>query len=480
MPRPGTQIDIVDGAPPGGAILDSGQAFFVGVSERGPVGEYVRVSSLRNYEANFGSRMGGSLLYDSAGAFFAEGGAVLLVSRVSGPSATRAQIPFGDAAAIAASPGAWGNDIDVAAVDAGSLSTTGSTAVEVTYDGTVVERSPGLATVDDLVLWAQEHSDYVRFTKGAGNALPTVGTTVSLAGGTTDNSITSTGVADALDAFTYELGPGQVAAPGLTTVATHAAVLEHCYGTRRNALLDLPDSSDPTVLTAAITALAGYAPWTRFAAALAPWAVYPASTPPATVVIPYSGIQAGLIARSDAATNNPNVPAAGANGISRMALGLTQTYSDDVRQALNEAGIIIAIVKYGDVRTYGYRTASGPNDTNWLWYGGSREVNALAHEADAIAENYVLRQIDGQGALFASLHNALKGLCLEHYTRGALYGATPDEAFRVDTGPTINTEQTTAAGEIHAVIRVRTSPAAEWVQISIVKVPIETSLAVAA
>lgn len=479
MPRPGTQIDILDGAPFGGPLLDSGQAFFVGVAQRGPVGEAVRVTSLRQYENAYGDRSGGSLLYDSVGAYFAEGGSTLLVSRISGASAATATIAFGSTTAHAASPGAWGNDVDVAMATLADPLGIGGTGVVVTYDGTVVERSGPLADVDALVTWAQEHSDYVRFTKGADNVLPTSGTSASLAGGADDSTTAQAAVQAALDAFVYELGPGQVAAPGLTAAATHLALLAHAAKCRRNALVDLPDSSDPTVLAAAATALRGV-DGVRFAAAFAPWAIYPSQTPPATVQIPYSGIQAGLIARSDAATNNPNVPAAGANGISRMAVALTQTYTDDVREALNEAGVIVAIVKYGDVRTYGWRTAAGPSDVNWLWFGGSREVNALAHEADAIAENYVLQQIDGQGALFAKLHNNLKGMCLEHYVRGALYGATPDEAFRVDTSAAVNTVDTIKNGEVHATIWAKTSPAAEWVQISIVKVPIDRTLAVAA
>lgn len=495
MPRPGTQIDIVDDAPFGGAVLDSGQAFFVGVTERGPAGDYERVQSLAQYEALYGARSGGSLMYDSVGAYFAEGGSELVVSRISGAAADVSTIAFGTATANAASPGAWGNDVDVAAVapttvaervaaaraqhrrDAGDPRAAGDPiAVTVTYDGTVVERSTIVASIDELVLWAEEHSDYVRFVKGADNVVPAAGTTAALAGGADDSAIDATTVGDALDVFTYELGPGQVCAPGLTSLATQTALLAHASASRRNALLDLPDSSDPLVLGAAVAALDGL-DGVRFAAAFAPWVVYPAQVSPATVTIPYSGVQAGLIARSDAATDNPNVPAAGANGISRMALGLSQTFSDDVRESLNVAGVDIAIVRYGDVRTYGYRSVAGPDDPNWLWFGGARELNALAHEADAIAENYVLRQIDGQGALFASLHSDLKGMCLEHYRRGALFGATPADAFAVDTGATINTPETIASGEVHAVVRVKTSPAAEWVQISIVKVPLERAVA---
>ena len=93
---------------------------------------------------------------------------------------------------------------------------------------------------------------------------------------------------------------------------------------------------------------------------------------------------------------------------------------------------------------------------------------SVAHEADAIGE-HVLKQIDGQGTLFAAFNADLKGMLLEHYNRGALYGATPEEAFSVNTGASINTPATIANGEVHAIIRLRTSPTAEWVHVVIVK-----------
>ena len=82
---------------------------------------------------------------------------------------------------------------------------------------------------------------------------------------------------------------------------------------------------------------------------------------------------------------------------------------------------------------------AGPDDALWMWFGGAREVMAVAHEADAIGENFVLQQIDGHGVLFAQLNSALKGMLLEHYGRGALFGPTPEEAFSVNTGASVNT-----------------------------------------
>lgn len=373
MPRPGTDVVILDQAAPGGPSLNTGQAFFVGKSGTGPTDSYTKVKSLKQYQTDYGDRSGGALLYDAVSGFFQEGGGTAYVA--------------------------------------------------------------GAATED------------------------------------------AAGVVPALDLFTYELGPGQVAAPGLTATAVHEAILAHLDATHRCGLLDLP-AGDAAALTAAVAALEGTA-GVRFAAALAPALVYPSDAPPATVNVPYSGVQAGLIARADL-LGNPNQPAAGVNGVSRLALGLTEDYSDDDREALNEAGVTLAKLVYGEVRTYGARTAAGADDTNWLWLANSRVVMAITHRADAISQNYLFRQIDGRRQLFAALEAELRGMLLEYFNANALYGATPADAFQVDTGPQVNTIETIMAGEVHAVIRVKTSPSAEWVEIAIVKVPLDVPLPAAA
>jgi hypothetical protein len=282
------------------------------------------------------------------------------------------------------------------------------------------------------------------------------------------------GVADALDAFEYELGPGQVAAPGLTDPTVHAKLLSFVDATHRVALLDSA-GGDQAALDAEATALHD-APGARFAALLAPALSYPDPATGVPVNVAYSGVQAGIQARSDL-LGNPNRAAAGANGVSRLALGLAEDYSDVDREALNEAGVTLAKLVYGDVRTYGARTVAGPDDTNWLWFPNSRVVMAITHEADAIAQTYLFQQIDGRRQLFAAFETDLRGMLLNHFNAGALYGSTPAEAFAVDTGTQVNTIETISAGEVHAVIRIKTSPSAEWVRIEIVKVPLDVPIA---
>jgi hypothetical protein len=472
MPRPGTQITIVDDAPaPAGPILDTGQAFFVGSSQRGPINAAQRVYSFADYQKYFGNRAGGSLLSDAAYAFFSEGGAALLVARAIGTGSATATISVATGVKIDAySPGAWGNTIKVVWAAATPSGVT-ATVQETPAGGSpgIVESYPRMTTTDEIVS-AFSTSSYVKVTK-LGATMPTPSTS-QLAGGVDGGAIDATAIANALALFGYALGPGQVCAPGLTSSAVQLAVMAHCDQMRRVALLDAIDDPSQTNLVGAVDALQGQL-GVRYASLWAPWALYPAQAGGAILTVPWSPIQAALIAVNDRLTGNPNDAAAGVAGVSRLALGLSQFYSDSSRQAMNVEGIDLAQIKYGQVRAYGYRTAAGPTDANWTWFGNARVITALAHEFDAVAEKYVLRQIDGRHQLFAKLEAELRGVCKRYFDLNALYGETPEEAFSVNTTETVNTPATIAAGEVHAVVRVRCSPTAEWVEIQVVKVPID-------
>ena len=474
MPRPGTEIRIVDGAAGGGPVLDTGQAFFAGVSARGSTTRAQKVGSLPEYETLYGPRAGGSLLYDAVASFFGEGGGTLYVARAAGAGAAEATGQLGGASGLtakAASPGVWGNTVKVSAV-APAI----GTGVEIVVEnpaGTEVDRSPALSSNDAIVAWSQGRS-WVTFTK-LGDTLPPAASTVTLTTGADGSAPSTAEVAAALARFEYGLGPGQVAAPGYTTTVVHTELLKHADAMRRVALLDLPDTASGATLIASVQALAAVK-GVRYAQALAPWLSYPGPAG-APVTVPFSGVQAALIARSDAVTGNPNETAAGANGIHRGTLGISQVYDDATRKTLNEQGVTLAKEKYGSIRTYGGRTATGPADVNWLAYANSRVLSAIGHEADAVAERYVFKQIDGGRRVFAALESDLAGVCLRYFNLGALFGNTAEEAFNVDTGEQVNTLATITAQEIHAVIRLKASPFGEWVAVDIVKVPIQQALA---
>ena len=166
--------------------------------------------------------------------------------------------------------------------------------------------------------------------------------------------------------------------------------------------------------------------------------------------------------------------AAGSRSAHASSLGLLYEWSDADHEAMNDQGINLGKVVYGSIETYGYRTAAAGPETNWMFFGESRVVMAIAHECDVAAQPYVFDPIDGRGHLFSKLAKDLIGICTRYFDMDALYGATPADAFRVDMG--LNTDESAQAGTVIAVVRLKTSKVAEWVDIPITKVPLDRAV----
>jgi hypothetical protein len=286
------------------------------------------------------------------------------------------------------------------------------------------------------------------------------------------------GVTGALDALTRALGPGQVFVPGAIGVTAHADIMVHAGENNRIAFLD--SASDDTASDLeTLAATLSTDPNARYSALFAPAAILPGVTAGgSTRTVPYSAIEAGIIGRNSR-TMGPNIPAAGVNGIAYSAIDLTAAFTDVERENLNDAGVDIARSVYGQIQTYGYRTLA-PQDTGWLSLANARLNMEIVAKAEAIGERYVFSQIDGRRVKISQFGAELSSMLVPYYEAGSLYGASADEAFYVDVGSAVNTDETIANGELHAVIGARMSPFAEYVVIEIVKVAADQALAVAA
>lgn len=473
MTIPGIDVAIADEAAPRFAAFDTATLFVVGGTERGPASPRL-VRSLGAFVDRFGGRTARSRdLYDYLDVAFREGlgQAYVMPAFGSGAATSDGALEDGggdDTLTIeAAGSGVWGDDIDVTVAADGS----GDDApfqITVAYDGEDVETSPVFTETQEAELWSL-NSDYIRLTAIANQGNPD-DQSVSLTGGGDGAAVGDAAVGNALDALPRDLGPGQVAAPGFTSAAVHGDLLEHGLANLRNPLLDLTDVSSAATLTGAVsTARSGNTEEARFAQAYAPWALVPGIAAGTTRKVPYSAVAAGLIARSQALGNPPNVAAAGENGIARYAIGLSQeAFSDDDRDTLNEGGVTVARQIRGQIRTYGIRTIVNPDtDPRWVEFGGSREVVFILARCEELAERFVADQIDGRGRKIAELRGEIQGVCLGEYQRDALHGETPDEAFFVDTSG--NTPESIQARRLVATLLLKTSPGAERVEITLSK-----------
>lgn len=476
MTLPGTLVLNRENGPARTAPVNTGAWFAAGFADFGPTDAALKVRSLKEFKKHYGDRVTSGVLCDSVETFFKEGGAICYVARVVGPNPVKATVTVDTTVTFEAKyPGAYGNGLNVK-VEAGTQSGTFKLVVSHDDDDNVDETSPDYATAADAEAW---ESDYITVTDVNTSASDPSTGTYSLTGGTDDSgNAVDANWQTALDLFIKDLGPGQVSYPGRTTSTAHGQLLQHALDCNRIALLDAADTGVVATLTAAAaTAAANGVQAASRGALFAPWVTINGITPGTTRSVPYSAVQAGLEARRDAAGFNPNMPAAGANGLPGSIVSLNNSWDDADRETLNDAGVNVAKDVYGAPRTYGYRTLVDPDtDANNWQLGNSRLRMAIVAKSDAIGEKYVLRQIDGKGRTAAEFAGELSGMLAAYYETGGLYGDTPEEAFRVDVGPAVNTPETLAEGQLRAVLELRMSPMAELVVIEIVKTPITESI----
>lgn len=454
---------------------DTAVFFLAGIAEKGPNGTAVLVQSVADFERYFGPRQTYSSAWDMVDGFFQQGGNKMYFSRVFGPTPTTATVNLLDGAAAislvvtASSPGVWGASLNIA-VEAGDQA--GEFKLRVTHDTdtTINDLSPSLVDTAAAVAWA-ETSDYIRLALGASALDPAVAAAAGLVGGTDDkeNATDATWLA-ALNAFLLDLGPGQVAYVNRSTSTAHGQLLDHGLNFNRKALLDPTDVvSKATLLSAIATARAltnakhgaMFGPWPRLSALAPGGGVRP---------VPPSCLVAGRIAANEGQGMTPNQPAAGDRGVLDAAVLLPVNFNDSDRNELNEAGFNVISSMNSVIKVYGWRTALNKTSNPLHWqFGNQRLYMAIAAKANAIAEKFVLREIDGRGLIFKDLQGQLIAMLIPYFEAGSLYGETPEDAFFVDVGGQINTPLTIADGEIRAAIELTMSPMGETVTIEIVR-----------
>lgn len=488
MSLPDVIVSVTSAVTPRTDPTDTGQAIFVGVTQRGRTDVPSPIRNLQDFITYCGQRLASSVLYDAAETYFSEGGVMLYVSRVFGAGAATATANLLDSSSTVAlvvkagqggvqDPGTWANGaaggLSVAVVALGS-----GYQIQVFLGGVLVESSWQCATQQDAINWSQT-SKYVLITLGAGTLAPAVVAATNLASGTDGSATADADWQAALDRCSGTLGPGQVAAPGRTTSAGQLQLLDHAQKTNRFALLDGQDTSNDSTLTSQAAAVYS-APnnGRRYGQLCAPWDIIPGLTAGTVRVVPPCARLAGEYARVDA-LGNPNQAAAGKHGKAQFVQDLSQPkWTDTQRLALNTAGVTVSRRRFaGAIMTFGMRTlADQQQDAQWSMAPNVRCVMWYVAQAKIIGDNHEFDQVDGQGRELGSFKGDLTGPALDLFNVGALYGGTPAEAFLVDTGPAQNPPTDLAQGIEKAAVKLRTSPSAEQIQIQIIKTPITQSV----
>lgn len=125
-------------------------AAFIGVTEKGPIKEAVKIYNFTEYQNIFGGFLNGSFLTHAVYQFFNNGGNQCYIIRVTGGNEATADIVLNDRAAgmggtsqeslriSAASPGVWGNNLSIIISEEGATDRHNEFNIEV-YEGHSVE-----------------------------------------------------------------------------------------------------------------------------------------------------------------------------------------------------------------------------------------------------------------------------------------------------------------------------------------------------
>ena len=476
----------------------------VGVTERGPIGVATLCSSFDEYQDRFGGFTPDSELALAAMGFFENGGSQLWVVRtvhyanIANPdSATAvrgsASLASGSHAVLRVEgkdPGAYANRIEAEV----RVATNGSAAefdLLVVEDGVYREAFPNLSMspdaaryVERIVNDARTGSLYVRVTDQllAGSPVPPP-QTVLLAGGNDGlvglndaDFVGSDAAKTGLHALDQVQELSVLLVPGRATPALHLAMLAYAEVERSGtvfAILDPPADQSATDIVSYVTTTAALEGASEFGAIY--WPRVKVLNPAKSVfgsseqlVVPPSGIIAGIFSRSDAARPGGvyDPPAGIDNGRMFGVLGFeTDEVLEEKKRDLVYPHRINPLTTGPGLPRYidGSRTLKG--DGNFPYVAERRGVIFIERSLKQGME--FARHKNNTEGLRAQVRRTITAFLLAQMNNGAFRSKVPVQAFFVDVSDQLNTPSVIFAGKLIARVGLATNKPAEFVIIRI-------------
>lgn len=386
-----TTISTSPSSPPSAGPI-AGRYFIVGQTSEGPTTPTV-VRSIRDYVAKFGSRTGGTAMYDAAELALRAGVSEVVVCRATGPAPVNATISLdtGKIVVTAKNPGAYANGWTAAWNSTTSTLTIVAGTETETYTGTNATALLAAATAS------------TRVTVTSSGTLPSSSVSpTALATGTDDygNVVWATVLSGIDPAF----GPGAIATPGIAHTASGQALLTHAADTHRIALLTVAAG---TALAGATSAAATARAYTDSTHGVLVWP---------SVRVPAGG---GLYKVVD-----PTAFAAAVRGRALAAgpgeSALAERYARQVADVEPEFGVNstdwgtantsrVSVVRSvaGVTRLYSWQTLDA-SPTTLLPAQFRDMVNAIAWHAEQALERYV--GLPGTSATYSAAAGELSGI----------------------------------------------------------------------
>jgi uncharacterized protein len=473
-------------------------AAFIGFAAKGPVNQATLVTNWTQYTTAFGGFMPGAYLTHSVYGYFNNGGGSCYVIRLPDGSEDQVRAPKAMAAlparatgspttlrATALEEGPAGEGITLDISEAGEEKFNlhiRKGDKEETYEGLSMSTAKGVQNVVELV---NQQSKLVRLMeeKVAGVTVaeraPAVGTYTlkkveaaplevrkvgaDLYEGSAAER-TGIGGLEALDTVTMVAIPDLMSAYQAGAIdekgvkAVQLSIIAHCELMKdRVAIIDpLPDMNAQQVREWRMNG-AGYD--SKYAALYYPWVEVADPSPGSkgTVMVPPSGFIAGIYARSDTERGVHKAPA---NEVVRGALGLANNITKGEQDSLNPIGVnCIRAFPGRGIRVWGARTLS--SDPEWRYVNVRRLFNFVEKSIEMGTQWVVFEPNDLD--LWQRVKRTITAFLTRVWREGALFGATPEEAFFVKCDAENNPPETRDVGQLIVEVGLAPVKPAEFV-----------------
>ena len=449
----------------------------IGITERGPIGEPVLCTSFEEYQRQFGKLTANSELGLAAMGFFQNGGSMLWAVRtqhyddVSDPESSNAERADGNLVATVPGeegpvtvdavqaegkdPGAYGNRVEVE-VRPPTSGETGEFNLAILEDGVYRESFINLNMTPDseryieaIVNDARTGSVFIRVTDEEEDDVETLDIqTIQLTGG--DDGLTGLDDTDFIGSDAGKTGLfaldqvqdiSVLLVPGRGTPAVHDAMIQYCDVTRDGLIfpvLDPPQGYSATEIRDYVKTTAALYNKSETGAIYWPWlkiinpskSIFGAED---TIVVPPSGIVAGVYARTDSA-----VP----GGVYRPPAGVEKgrlfgVVGFETDEVLEEAKRDIVY----PARINPLTTSPG----NPIYIDGSRTLKGngqFPYVAEKRGVIYIKRSLkhglefarhrNNDARLRAEVYRSIKAFLLIQMHNGAFRYNEPDKAFVIE------------------------------------------------
>ena len=483
-------------------------AAFIGVTAEGPYNELTKVTNWAQYTRNFGGWVEGAYTPHSVYQYFNNGGGACYISRIGQGGPTEAQrasaeLTSGSKAGLgvyrieAREPGGAGESISVRVEAEEPEHQEGQeegkqeqTFAVVVRRGETEERYGRITTRkgqnrNDLVSALQSSVLVQASELGSATVAERIPATgeILLSGGATlpatlspndyiGDEAARSGIAGltAIDEVTMVLTPDLMAAYEAGQIDSDAvravqnAVISHCEAMKnRMAIIDTPKGLNAQQVQEWITEKAKFS--SPYAATYWPWPTFWDPQAKRARLMPPSGAIAGIWGRND---DTRGVHKAPANEVVGGALDLELNVTRAEHDSLNPVGInVIRAFTGRGILVWGARTLS--SDPSWRYINVRRLFNFIESSILGGTQWAVFEPNDLD--LWQRLKRTVNAFLLGLWRDGALFGATPDQAYYVKCDSETNPPDQIDAGFVVIEVGIAPVKPAEFVVFRISQLP---------